>query len=61
MDRQLCVDALTMSLNGRRPGRKRGSQYANHYYRAVLDANGMVTTATNARSQRRRAPRKLGM
>jgi len=48
MERQLCLDALTMGLNGRRPGRgllhhtDRGSQYASHDYRAVLDANGMV-------------------
>jgi putative transposase len=48
MERQLCLDALTMALTSRRPGpgllhhTDRGSQYASHDYRAVLDGNGMV-------------------
>ena len=48
MERQLCLDALTMALSSRRPGSgllhhtDRGSQYASHEYRAALDANGMV-------------------
>lgn len=48
MERQLCLDALNMALKSRRPGRgllhhtDRGSQYASHDYRAVLDANGIV-------------------
>ena len=48
MERQLCLDALTMALKSRRPGpgllhhTDRGSQYASHDYRAVLDANGIV-------------------
>ena len=48
MERQLCLDTLTMALTNRRPGRgllhhtDRGSQYASHDYRAVLDAHGMV-------------------
>jgi len=48
MERQLCLDALTMALTSRRPGRgllhhtDRGSQYASHDYRAALDAKGLV-------------------
>lgn len=53
MERQLCLDALTMALKSRRPARgllhhtDRGSQYASHDYRAVLDANGMVCSMSN--------------
>ena len=48
MAQQLCHDALTMALTSRRPGpgllhhTDRGSQYASHAYRAVLQAYGMI-------------------
>jgi transposase InsO family protein len=48
LDRQLCLDALNMALKKRRPQSgllhhtDRGSQYASHDYRGILDANGIV-------------------
>ena len=48
MERQLCLDALTMALTTRHPGpgllhhTDRGSQYASHEYRAILATNGLV-------------------
>jgi putative transposase len=53
LERQLCLDALSMALKSRRPGpgllhhTDRGSQYASHDYRAVLAANGMVCSMSN--------------
>jgi len=48
LDRQLCLDALQMALEARRPARgllhhtDRGSQYASHDYRELLEAHGIV-------------------
>ena len=48
LERQLCLDALSMALKNRQPGpgllhhTDRGSQYASNDYREVLKANGVV-------------------
>jgi transposase InsO family protein len=48
LERQLCLDALDMALQSRRPTSgllhhsDRGSQYASHDYRALLEANGIT-------------------
>jgi transposase InsO family protein len=48
IDRQLCLDALTMAIEARRPSpglvhhSDRGSQYASHDYRRALEEHEMV-------------------